>query len=1756
MGKTTKFYDASTNTMKTAKVGKSNVNAHSTEEITTTGLIGAENLENLIPKNGDNLTETISKIVARITNEEASGDTTSSEIGDFKAESLVVTDNYTLTDEDHGKLIICKNLTQNITITLPQTKGVGWVFTFVNRGPDYKVTILDASKSIIRYNRANQAVESFDVKINNKVALASDGENWYEINSTNTIYSDTAGKADNDQNGDNIVKTYLKQEDAKNTYVAKDSMDYIKSIDQNEDTHEITVGYSDSSNKVIDTISKADSLSTPVTINNVEFNGVSDITITDMPNGLTVTGDAEITDGKVIASNTVSVEIHGNDNSIKFIGDDSGELGSISASSYTGTANSAIKDNADNVISETYFNKVTGDTVSGTATFNGDIVSNAASTFNGKVTVNNTTETYALDVNSSIKAKQDITVKSDSSDTKIVISPDFISFEGEDGSKTTINKLYYSGLAEKANSDSAGNDITTTYATKEELNAVNSELSDTKVSKSGDSMTGSLVMTGEGTNITFKDSDDDESAGFINKQKYSGTADKAEKDVDGKEITATYLNKADDVEQDIAGSVVFNNTITANAESTFGANVNINAKATANELEVTGDTTLNGVATATINSTGDISSKTSINAESETDKVSVSPDKITFTHTEAVEDGEPTVTEGSITKDLYTGTSATAQKAVNADGVVDDGFITETYLNRIKGGEISGDITISGASNVTNSVTIADTATMESKTQNLHMVKADVDTLTSTGADGSTTTISGDSIVFHTTNPDKSVKINSEKYEGTSNAAVYASTADGVVDSKSIPETYATKDEVNASEGDLNAHVVHKGGDYMEGDLEMRGVKINFTDEEGDPNPGTITKTNYSGTSNAAIHASTDGGVIDSQDIPTTYFNKVNGDTTSSITVSGDTILNGAVTTAEGQEVALNGNTTIKNITITDSAKSSANVTVGDDSAGTKVEINTDGSIAFTSGATGSINAETYTGTANKAVADKDGNEIDTTYLKNAGGEVTGNLTVDGKLTVNSEDGVEVSSGTVNAKKVVAGEEGIESSGAVKANGGIETSNIAVTDGDVVVNLTTGGTITLSHSTNSIIIKDGDKTLTLNADGFDGLAAKATADSEGSIIKDTYLNKITGGTVEKDLRIGTEESAANLDVSGDITGKAITSSSISTGSISVTSEEANNTISGATTFSGNVDVHDLKVSGDEDDSSISISDKQISFNDDGSQNITGTNYTGNANSATYGSSAEGTVDGKDIPTTYLNKDTEEEQIVNSSKVTFKNDIEVSGSMGVDDINSPSLTIGNSAEDETDPNNGTLAVNGSSAFNGTVNISGDSTIAGHVEVVASGNSVDITSDSINAESILTVKNDSKQNKIVVDPTNSNITFTNNGEETGKIDGANYTGLAAKATADSAGNDIISTYYPISGGKIKGEVEIGDTADGSGHNLLVHGQIQGSSINITSNEANTINGPLTVNGMLTANGALDVKGNVSFDRADIDYLTINNSINLGEGVGLTASANVLVKSTGGGNITISDNSTRDIIFNSVSGEEGRINANNYTGRANKAVYAASDSLGVDAQPIQVTYLNKTSEDDQTIAGKVIIDNDLDANSATFESIDSVGNINVNDGSTITARGAVIANDGGSITTGVLTVTDHINISNFAIDGDITSNSGDISVYDEHAFKAVNQSTKESISVSSSVVVDDSDTPQRAVVFYNKDNMVESSITAKQYTGNSATATALANSVTIGGHAFNGTQNVELASTDLTDNDNIVHVNDEGLILSCGSALEYDG
>ena len=269
--KTTTYYDASTNKWK--KVTKdTNVGSVSTGEVTASDLADLRTEADLDLYNCEDLSTVISKIYARVRNEESHGDTVESEIGDYKPEPLIVSDSYALSSEDHGKLVVCKDLPTDIELTLPEEKKAGWVFAIVNRsgGRQEKVTIKDAASRIIRYNAANGTIGSLILKRNDKVVLVSDGDCWYEISSTYAIY------ADNDQNGDNIADTYLR----------KDSMDYIKSVTQNED-HSIDFGYSDGSKTTIDTVPNADKLTNPITINGeVEFDGSKDITITEFPEGL------------------------------------------------------------------------------------------------------------------------------------------------------------------------------------------------------------------------------------------------------------------------------------------------------------------------------------------------------------------------------------------------------------------------------------------------------------------------------------------------------------------------------------------------------------------------------------------------------------------------------------------------------------------------------------------------------------------------------------------------------------------------------------------------------------------------------------------------------------------------------------------------------------------------------------------------------------------------------------------------------------------------------------------------------------------------------------------------------------------------------------------------------------------------------------------------------------------------------------------------------------------------------------------------------------------------------------------------------------------------------------------------------------------------------------------------------------------------------------------------------------------------------
>lgn len=1678
--KTTTYYDASTNKWK--KVTKdTNVGSVSTGEVTASDLADLRTEADLDLYNGEDLSTVISKIYARVRNEESHGDTVESEIGDYKPEPLIVSDSYALSSEDHGKLVVCKDLPTDIELTLPEEKKAGWVFAIVNRsgGRQEKVTIKDAASRIIRYNAANGTIGSLILKRNDKVVLVSDGDCWYEISSTYAIY------ADNDQNGDNIADTYLR----------KDSMDYIKSVTQNED-HSIDFGYSDGSKTTIDTVPNADKLTNPITINGeVEFDGSKDITITEFPEGLH-------------SAKTVLIDGEGSSLDVK---------GSEGINLYDGSIaiHMTTTEQGEDGAEPTEVSKVTvtidptGTITADKITVDGQLdVTKNVSLQGDKVTVD-----HVLSVpNEKIEADKGMVVKTTSEDGAehgtITIGDNKIAFTGE-GDTSVMDATSYTGTtlnvtdANLTNVDADQTITDTLYVatTPEETTledgtvaAIKGDLSvegnvavsntvsaDTVDVNTGDIDTLNVKrIQGIGTDdtaglSTVIDSNavirntgsiksdilqtpelhvesgirTDPGQAYIDKLQTNVSADlRGQTDVQNLRVTKSLESDVNAVINTAGGTITIGDNQISIKTPILGEDEQPTGEYNEGHLTATNYDGLSARATgdeAGNNIIATYATKDELDQDFgnlENEKVNRAGDTMTgdLVMKEAqitFHDAADTET-GSITADLYTGV---AQNAIEDNA---GNTIATTYFNKTTGDTVSGESTFEQMIH-TNGV---------ENTGKIHSTEAAIDdnfVVTKGGKMGSLVIDGTDKTDSY---PNYSVAVKGGIYVDNLNATGKLSSANiltvsditSMLGKITAGQGFETKGYVHA--GSIDADVIDLNSLTVTGDTQLQTVTaaqlatMHGIENTGDlTNTGTATLKDAAGANTVTVN---DTGIDISGSTTIDGTTTVTGtttigkeDQTDAITVNGTVGINGN-TAIDGDTINLTGTTTITGVTTID-----GNTTIGSGDGADTIAVN---------------------GTTN----------------------VTGATTVTGKLTQNGE--VDINSDTITITGAADGTAATITSTANVTNTGDATlasaqngHSVAVTDngvaitgtitntGDITVksnNVTIGGTEDGTSSTitsTATITNTGDITTTnLNTNqnvsvggtlGVTGTTSVSTIEATGKIQSDVGFESLEGRVDAKDGKFTGVLDVNELDVNTMI----IQSEKVDT-------LEAKNAIIDNTLTVG----VDITTEGTEDEEPVVThqdghlttdyltvkkqTDLEGKINIPGTLNVTGEATLGKTTAAetTLGSL---NVSGNTTLTGVLNANggasTPNLEVTTTSTLSGNTTITGDVNLGSDDGSPTTTTI-----------TGTNIINGETHINDALEVAAETTITGNVtantgtitlengatvhrtltadnvevnttmhtaegsETTLDGHTTvngqtDITG-AVNSTAEISVSDEASQNKVVIG-TDGTVTFNTANDEgsvdAATIDGKLYTGIAQNAIEDNAGNVIAETYF---------NKKTGDT----------------------------------VTGNITIEDTEDAGYKLIAPDAELDKATVK----------------------------------ADLQTKNLKVEEGAITIHE-TQYGNKAtidetgiIYENAEGHPADAN-IQVNKLN--------IKGGVVL-----GNASDLEITD--GALKVTSTNRSDFEGPVYINDDAQITN--LTVTGNTHVGSITIDGTITG-SGSMTL--EHL--TVNQDTtlNNSVSVKGKLTVSDDASgnnvsiTQAGTIEFSKNNELVGAINGKNYSGTANTA-----------------------------------------------------
>ena len=1438
--KTTTYYDASTNKWK--KVTKdTNVGSVSTGEVTASDLADLRTEADLDLYNGEDLSTVISKIYARVRNEESHGDTVESEIGDYKPEPLIVSDSYALSSEDHGKLVVCKDLPTDIELTLPEEKKAGWVFAIVNRsgGRQEKVTIKDAASRIIRYNAANGTIGSLILKRNDKVVLVSDGDCWYEISSTYAIY------ADNDQNGDNIADTYLR----------KDSMDYIKSVTQNED-HSIDFGYSDGSKTTIDTVPNADKLTNPITINGeVEFDGSKDITITEFPEGLH-------------SAKTVLIDGEGSSLDVK---------GSEGINLYDGSIaiHMTTTEQGEDGAEPTEVSKVTV-TIDPTGTITADkitvdgqlAVTKDVSLQGDKVTVD-----HVLSVpNEKIEADKGMVVKTTSEDGAehgtITIGDNKIAFTGE-GDTSVMDATSYTGTtlnvtdANLTNVDADQTITDTLYVatTPEETTledgtvaAIKGDLSvegnvavsntvsaDTVDVNTGDIDTLNVKrIQGVGTDdsaglSTVIDSNavirntgsiksdilqtpelhvesgirTDPGQAYIDKLQTNVSADlRGQTDVQNLRVIKSLESDVNAVINTAGGTITIGDNQISIKTPILGEDEQPTGEYNEGHLTATNYDGLSARATgdeAGNNIIATYATKDELDQDFgnlENEKVNRAGDTMTgdLVMKEAqitFHDAEDTET-GSITADLYTGV---AQNAIEDNA---GNTIATTYFNKTTGDTVSGESTFEQMIH-TNGV---------ENTGKIHSTEAAIDdnfVVTKGGKMGSLVIDGTDKT---DSQPKYSVAVKGGIYVDKLNATGRLSSADimtvsditSMLGKITAGQGFETKGYVHA--GSIDADAIDLNSLTVTGDTQLQTVTaaqlatMHGIENTGDlTNTGTATLKDAAGANTVTVN-DTGIGISGSTAIDgtttvtgTTTIGKE--DQTDAITVNGTVGINGN-TAIDGDTINLTGTTTITGVTTID-----GNTTIGSGDGADTIAVN------------GTTNVTGNTGDATLASA-QNGHSVAVT---DNGVAITGTITNTGDITVKSNN-VTIG-GTEDGTSST-----ITSTATITNTGDITTTNLNTNQ-----NVSVGGTL-----------------------GVTGTTSVSTIEATGKIQSDTGFESLEGRVDAKDGQFTGVLDVNELDVNTMI----IQSEKVDT-------LEAKNAIIDNTLTVG----VDITTEGDDEEPVVTHQDGHLTTDYltvkkqtdlEGQINIPGTlNVTGEA---TLGktTAAETTLGSLNV-----SGNTTLTGVLNANGGTSTPNLEVTATSTLSGVTTITGDV-NLGSDDGSPTTtttitGTNIINGETHINDTLEVAAETTITGNVTAntgtitLENGATVhqNLTADNVEVNTTMhtaegsettldghttvngqtditgavkstaeiSVSDEASQNKVVIG-TDGTVTFNTANDEgsvdAATIDGKLYTGIAQNAIEDNAGNVIAETYFnKKTGDTVTGNITIEDTED-AGYKLI--------------------------------------------------------------------------------------------------------------------------------------------------------------------------------------------------------------------------------------------------------------------------------------------------------------------------------------------------
>lgn len=1559
--KTSTYYDASTNKWKKIVIDDGNPNTISTSEITASDMKDLRKETDLNLYNGDNLSEVISKIYARVRNEEENGDIIGDEIGDYKSEPLFVSDNYSMSSDDHGKLVVCQNLQSNINLSLPADKKAGWVLTIVNRSGTQKESVnvigknKDASPNIIRYNAAGIATSSITLARNQKVTLISDGEFWYEISGSFAISSDIATNAVNDADGNNIIDTYLKQQEAADTYLRQDSTDYIKSISY--DDHEISIGYAnEEKDYTINTIKKADKLSTPRNINGVSFDGSSDITITEMPNGAAVTGTLSVSGDNAAAEINGDINISKSGAKINFAEDSY-----IDANNYTGTSAKAEKDASGNIIADTYLNKNSGGTVNGNIDTTGNISVGADFSVIGSTTlggVTNANEVSAASINSSIITATDhITVSTGTEpNTGVNIEPNGIitSYNSSNGTSGTIIGDRFIGTSDRATMDGDGNNITSTYVKKEEYDETISGLTEGKVDSSGDEMTGDLTMTG-GSKIRFVGNEEEPTEAYIDSTKYTGTASYAEKDSADNIISDTYARK-DGTE--FTGNVTFaeGTTTTVNGDlntknintdgevsaSSIGADsvtadnitvndtANITNKLTAGSLNVTGS--------ATVGSTVDISGKLTvtndIQAQNINSSANISGETITVNGDIQSINGKVIANNGiksagTIKAGTVETDTATVKGSITADSVdtnsaeIDSASIITANVDNLSVSENStftGSISSNGITN-TGDVT-TDTLTVNQSMNSVGPATFD------------------DSITANSLTVNTDASINGSANIGTANITDLSVTGNTTVGA-------VTAGDINASSVTSSGKI---SGTSIETDGSISGVSVHIT---GDGIvDGRLNVKELDAETMIINHEQL--GDLTAEKVITKGLEVSEGTTTNGITNTGDiTTDNLTVNT----DTKLHGTSSIDDLTVNNKLVSEASAVINTTAGGT-ITVGTDGRIEFKDSdedaAPGYISKTYFSGNSESANKDGEGNIIRDTYLHRNGLElqtVASDVMFNGDITINGSGKDATSALTVNKKLNVVNNTTTDTltvNNNTDLNGELSVDGRSSFNNDVSIenqhNLTVDGMLTVNQDSdfNGAVNIQNNQPLNVNG-GRTTLSGGLT---------------VTGGSTVSITTTSFSVNSSKSDFTGDMhtTGDLKVDGQAHVGSIIV--DSAFDTHHDFTVQDG-----DIKLVGT-DGSKIKLNhtNNSIEFLNPTETSVEGSltknNYTGTAKYA------EQDVNGNSITTTYFNKDTEEAQTI-ASDVTFNKSVAIGNNI---DITGEASVLGEGGLNVTAAVvAGSVHSNGSIGSDGTLTVGGETTLknaatienggltvtSGDINAVSgtvsankiSANTVSSEGDvSVSEGSIIITNTASPKTSITI--SHGSITF-NNDTITSFINAETYDGKAAKATADKDGNEITSTYAT--------KTELSNTESSINENITTkYEELDNNKVNNTGD---------TITGELSLEAALKLLHNESGKSTSIyedeNGLNINSDhVKIGPDTG------VVITSTG---ITIGDSETPTLTATEYSGNANSANRvnNSLTIKYRDSVEGADKEASFDgSSPVTVEFNSNALTDSDKV------------------------------------------------------------------------------------------------------------------------------------------------------------------------------------------------